>query len=336
MFRMHESFVYSSMSQLLQVSFWHAYREFFTNSHVTESLLSASEVIKNVTVAFPGAAAKVWVDETGQQRFVIAGIGFRRPLGELSLHIYMTRFVLISPIEDLDKYACRWRGCTVSSGATNPAQLLSHLSNHHLALSPTSCAWASCTAIPCTTSHLLTHIPMPRQRNVPDMITSNPHAHSWLTHPNVTQRPAPKLPSAYKLHFTAFSTPTESRSRNPMGPAFLSALLIRNLAKVLRTELATARPTNIGGGDYEDAKRRKIKEDKFGLPIPDIILKEEEEEEIAAAKYGQEMDMAEGKLDWEERERARLAFEGMEERLGEVLAGNLSGLGQYLGEAWGW
>lgn len=80
---MHESFVYSSMSQLLQVTFWHSYRDFFNNSQVSDQLLSASEVIKNVTVAFPGAAAKVWVDDAGQQKFVVAGIGFRKSGGEL-------------------------------------------------------------------------------------------------------------------------------------------------------------------------------------------------------------------------------------------------------------
>lgn len=79
--RMHETFVYSSSSQLLQVTFWHAYRDFFTHPSTKEQLLSASEVIKNVTVAFPGASAKIWVDETGAQKFVIAGMGFRKGSG---------------------------------------------------------------------------------------------------------------------------------------------------------------------------------------------------------------------------------------------------------------
>ncbi len=79
---MHETFVYSSRSQLLQVTFWHAYRDFFTHTSTVEQLLSASDVIKNVTIAFPGASAKVWTDATGQQKFVIAGMGFRRSVGE--------------------------------------------------------------------------------------------------------------------------------------------------------------------------------------------------------------------------------------------------------------
>ena len=83
--RMHESFVYCSTSQLLQVTFWHAYREFIQHSKTVHPLLSASEVIKSVTVAFPGASAKVRTDPAGQ-RFVVAGIGFRKSSGEAFLY----------------------------------------------------------------------------------------------------------------------------------------------------------------------------------------------------------------------------------------------------------
>lgn len=79
---MHETFVYSSRSQLLQVTFWHAYRDFFTHPATVEQLMSASEVIRNVTIAFPGASAKIWMDEMGQQKFVIAGMGFRKGGGK--------------------------------------------------------------------------------------------------------------------------------------------------------------------------------------------------------------------------------------------------------------
>ncbi len=77
---MHECFVYCSTSQLLQVTFWHAYRDFFQHPSTVDQLLSASEVIKNVTVAFPGASAKVRIDGV-EQRFVIAGMGFRKGSG---------------------------------------------------------------------------------------------------------------------------------------------------------------------------------------------------------------------------------------------------------------
>jgi chromatin structure-remodeling complex subunit RSC9 len=215
----------------------------------------------------------------------------------------------------------------------NPAQLLHHITSVHLSASPTSCAWSTCTAPSGSTSHMLTHLPMPRQRTVPDMITSNPRAESWLSRPDVTNRPPPNLPSGYKLHFTALSTPTDQRTRQPMGVAFLAALLVRNLAKVLRTEMASSRADS-GRLEGHEAKKRKTKNEKFGLPIPELVLKEEEEEE--RAMQGADADLTEGKLNWEERERARAAFEALEERIGEIVAGNLSGLGQYLGDAWGW
>lgn len=82
--RMHQAFVYSSTAQVLQVTFWHAYRDFFTNPACVEPMLSASDVIKNVTAAFPGASAKVWTDASGAQKFVIAGVGFRKRSGTCS------------------------------------------------------------------------------------------------------------------------------------------------------------------------------------------------------------------------------------------------------------
>jgi chromatin structure-remodeling complex subunit RSC9 len=75
---MHESFGYSSDAQVMQVTFWQAYRDFFSHKNVTEQLLSASEVIKNVQIAFPAAQPKMWTDERGESKFVIAGIGFRK------------------------------------------------------------------------------------------------------------------------------------------------------------------------------------------------------------------------------------------------------------------
>lgn len=81
--RMHENFVYCSNSTILQVTFWHAYRDFFSALPSTDQMLSASEVIKNVTVAFPCASAKV-VQEPSGNKFVISGLGWRKASGESS------------------------------------------------------------------------------------------------------------------------------------------------------------------------------------------------------------------------------------------------------------
>lgn len=74
--------MYCSNSTILQVTFWHAYREFFSNVPATDPMLSASEVIKNVTVAFPCASAKVIQEPTGENKFVIWGLGWRKGSGE--------------------------------------------------------------------------------------------------------------------------------------------------------------------------------------------------------------------------------------------------------------
>lgn len=76
-------------------------------------------------------------------------------------------------------------------------------------------------------------------------------------------------------------------------------------------------------------KRKQLQEERFGLPIPDSVLKEEEEEERL------EGDVPEGALSEIERERARAAFEGLEGRVMEVVERNMSGIGQYLGDAFG-
>jgi chromatin structure-remodeling complex subunit RSC9 len=90
---MHENFVYSSTSSVLQVTFWHAYRDFFTSAAPQDPMLSASEVIKNVTVAFPCASPKVLQDPTGN-KFVIWGLGWRKGSG-ISFHFVRVEFELM-------------------------------------------------------------------------------------------------------------------------------------------------------------------------------------------------------------------------------------------------
>jgi hypothetical protein len=75
---MHETFVYSTTGSVLQVEFWQAYNRYFDTPDAVHPRLNASDVIKNVTVAFPGTGARVEMDETGQgKRFVIGGLGYR-------------------------------------------------------------------------------------------------------------------------------------------------------------------------------------------------------------------------------------------------------------------
>ena len=80
----------------------------------------------------------------------------------------------------------------------------------------------------------------------------------------------------------------------------------------------------------KEEKRRHLQEERFGLPIPDNVLREEEEEEKASGGA------TEGGLTEIEKGRARAAFESVEKRVVEVVERNMSGIGQYLGDAFGW
>ncbi|EIW70248.1 hypothetical protein TREMEDRAFT_38872 [Tremella mesenterica DSM 1558] len=304
---MHEIFVYSSIAHLPQVTFWHAYREFFASPAAVEQMLSASEVIKNVTIAFPGASARVWTDATGSQKFVIAGIGFRKGSDEE------------------DRFSCLWRSCPRLVHPTNPTQLFEHLISHLPSSSTsTSCEWATCSYSPCTISHLTTHLPIPSSTLIPEYLSIHPSdSNLTLASSKITDRPIPPPPKTHRLIFTAQVTPIDSR-RLPTGVAFLTSLIIRNLARALRSDMLAASP------DVQEEKRKHLQEERFGLPMPEFVAKLEEEEEAAEKREEDEM------LNEKQRERAKRGFELVEGKIGDVIMGNMVGLGQYLSEAWGW
>jgi len=108
-------------------------------------------------------------------------------------------------------------------------------------------------------------------------------------------------------------------------------LIIRNLARTLRSEINTSLPPDHGLSiEAKREKRRHLQEERFGLPIPDSVLKEEEEEE-KESRGDQE-----GGLTAVQRERARGAFQSVEGRVVDAVERNMSGIGQYLGDAFGW
>ncbi len=107
--------------------------------------------------------------------------------------------------------------------------------------------------------------------------------------------------------------------------------MIRNLARSLRSETITSLPADHGlSSEAKQEKKRLLQEERFGLPVPDSVLKEEEEEEKENSAD------REGGLTALEGERARGAFESVEGRVVEVVERNMSGVGQYLGDAFGW
>jgi chromatin structure-remodeling complex subunit RSC9 len=194
------------------------------------------------------------------------------------------------------------------------------------------CEWSSCGHVPITLSHVCTHLPLTNQIPVAEQVTIHPSsALSDDPFHNILSRPPPPLSRHYKLHFTASITPTDSR-HHPIGVTYLTSLLLRNIARTLRSDLTSALPADAGLTQEAKAERKKhLQADRFGLPIPDNVLKEEEEEEKEAGSIGGEV----AGINSMELERARLAFESMEPRILEVIEGNMSGLAQYLGECAG-
>jgi chromatin structure-remodeling complex subunit RSC9 len=89
--------------------------------------------------------------------------------------------------------------------------------------------------------------------------------------------------------------------------------------------------------EAKNERKKHLQEERFGLPIPDTVLREEEEEENAnAGPNGLGTgDVVIGEMNKEQREKARLAFDAVEPRVLEVVEGNMSGLSHYLGECFG-
>lgn len=227
-------------------------------------------------------------------------------------------------IDEQDRFKCLWEGCEVTTGFADPAQLFQHVQSHSTS-NPISCEWATCTS-PFSVSHVLTHMPGLTQPIVPEVVTVHPSLPSTegLTRSTITSRPVPPPPNPHPTS-TAISTPLD-RHRHPTGVSFLSALVIRNLARTLKGEIALAQPSELSAKQRE-AKKKHLMDERFGLPIPETVLKEEEEEEEV-----EKDDVGMGEI---ERERAKLAFEAVEESIVRVIESNTSDLGLFLPDAFG-
>jgi chromatin structure-remodeling complex subunit RSC9 len=185
--------------------------------------------------------------------------------------------------------------------------------------------------MPFTTSHLLTHLPLAVAPTVPDSLSVySTEPPELLAQQILTNRPPPLLPVNAPLRFRAVMT-RQDAARQPTGAAFLAALTIRGLARSLRSELDAARPGEMGLTDAQRREKKKhLAQERFGLPIPTSVLREEEEEEDEARG------IAEAGMGDADRDRARDAFRTVEERVLEVVNTNFAGLGGYLGDAFGW
>ncbi|CUA71735.1 chromatin structure-remodeling complex subunit RSC9 [Rhizoctonia solani] len=175
---MQTIFVAAPDEEQTQVTLWSLYRDTFTPYSHQYLPLNASDVIRNVTIAFPSSQAMVFPGPP--QRFVIRGIGRRQ-----------------QPVQD--RFKCRWnRAACTAEVFKGPTELHRHLEEHLNAagvVPPAQCLWATCTHTdePARLgTHVLTHVPA-SQSSEP-----TPHAGS---HPNAVAYP---IASAHSPETTSF------------------------------------------------------------------------------------------------------------------------------------
>lgn len=346
---MKQVIVYQPQSAMTQLTFWSAYREFIqdaASASMQEALgktraqglpdsaaqpdippmANAQEVIKLAQQVFPAQAQVVTSDENGNplpaSKYLLVGLKFRRSVGRY------------------ETFACRWEGCTVNAKGdlTKPSHLQSHLELHHAG--DHRCRWhgieggAACSSSSSSKAHLATHIPLdvndkdePRGRLVVRHPTTRGDVVKSGSH--VTFREPPEPPHTQQLSWRVKQASVEATPDGEphAGPAYRSAIVLRNLARALKEDLEAAE-------DQEDAqtgtgpargKRRKLERNgAFGLPAPDSILE-------AANGAGREP-----VLTYEERDRARAAFVCVVEpkALEWVAAGDA--IAKKLGDCMGW
>ncbi|KAJ1301470.1 hypothetical protein OPQ81_008727 [Rhizoctonia solani] len=175
---MQTVFVAAPEEEQTQVTLWSLYRDTFTPYSHQYMPLNASDVIRNVTIAFPSAQPMVFPGPP--QRFVIRGIGRRQ-----------------QPVQD--HFKCRWsRAACTAEVFKSPEELHRHIEEHLNAagvVPPAQCLWATCTHTdePARLgTHVLTHIPASQSSEL------TPHANS---HTNAVAYPTA---SAHSPETTSF------------------------------------------------------------------------------------------------------------------------------------
>ncbi|KAF8528114.1 hypothetical protein BU17DRAFT_38351 [Hysterangium stoloniferum] len=247
---MRSLFVASDAEEMTQVEFWNLYKDTFGQRAESHPLLSAAEVIKNVSHVFPTAQAMVLPGQPS--RFVIRGITHK----------------MMDVTEE--RFKCRWdhSNCPTPNYQT-PNELWTHVLEHLQSVETTDlvCKWSHCQfSAPSEMAlkkHASTHIPTPQPvprhpsqvENITLPIAPFPHPSS-----NPTKRPPPPPPHA-QLTYT-------SPSADPPSTSLTALLIIRVL---FRASFAAT-----------DAAPR-ADEDHFGFPgiveeDSDDEMRDEEEE----------------------------------------------------------
>lgn len=203
-----------------------------------------------------------------------------------------------------EAFKCRWSDCVNPPETLNGAELLAHVISAHLPPSTTPetatpCKWGTCSTTKSTKSHIATHIPPPLDETKEaghTNITVHPSTpYSQLKSPFITFRAPPPLPADVRLRYDMLTTPVDHR-RSPTGEGFAASLILRNLARALKAEIAQAEGEEGGLGSLGKKKRQLETGEAFGLPAPPGYVE---------AMFGGDLSIS---LTEEERERAKTAF----------------------------
>ncbi|OCH94683.1 hypothetical protein OBBRIDRAFT_722120 [Obba rivulosa] len=229
---MKTMFVAKPDGELTQVDFWNLYKDAFTPYQDQQSLLVASEVIKNVTVVFSHAQAMVLPGPP--QRFIVRGVDRRK--------------------DSTAAFKCLWdRSECPAEPFASPGELYEHVLGEHVNSaegSEATCEWATCShsaiSKPLLRAHVLTHLPdsqqPPRDPSQSDVITLPSEGFPHPV-PDPTTRPPPPPRSAS----ISYKRPTV----DPPSSSLTALLCIRAL---FRASFASS-----------DAAPR-VDEDHFGFP----------------------------------------------------------------------
>jgi chromatin structure-remodeling complex subunit RSC9 len=291
--RMRSLFVASDTEEMTQVDFWGLYRDTFGQRQDTHQLLTAADVIKNVSHVFPTAQAMVLPG--AQARFVIRGI--------------TRKMVDIAE----ERFKCKWQRSSCSSQTfQTPNELWTHVLEHMTTSEDqeiSGCEWSNCQFSPSSLkalqTHVSTHIPAPtppsrHPSQVEDItLPMTPYPHPS---PNPTARTPPPPPNPQ----VTFPTP----SADPPSTSLTALLIVRVL---FRASFAAT-----------DAAPR-TDEDHFGFPgvveeDADDDLRDEEED-ATGQRRGRKAFVGVRKL----LENVRVREDALMSWIGEILDVSMEG-----------
>lgn len=250
---MQTLFEVDPQGEVTQMEFWITYRDQFTPlaNAGGNPLQPAANLIRNVSQAFPGAAAMVIQGVNGAQpRFVIRGISPR--------------------VRDTANPSCSWAGCPTPTLPTWSA-VRDHLLAHVSLAEDGLCRCTGCTYIALSEDtskradalrmHVLTHLPpTPAPRNA--LVPSATSRSGTQDDPGMITFDVERTPSV----------PTNVAGEPPMpcGVAFLSLLTLRYVTRTASAILARGGfgcPASTYGGAVEPQRTPAEREELFGFPM---------------------------------------------------------------------